>query len=196
MMATAWAVYQLTATAEFHADYSRVITDGACKASGNLLPNYWTARRAAEIPAAALNGAALLLSAFLTYRMIKLYNWATFRRIGANRSISRIYKVHPTTSLCVSSLTSRPIACSVFVGCFAAFLVLYRRVYGSLDRSTYERRYRFAIDAYEIVQGRLCPHSMRELFLPWTLREAHVCRSCCSRGWWRDGSRFVENFVL
>lgn len=70
LMATAWASFQITSTARFRADFNRVITHGACNVS--LLPNYWEARSKAELPSLVLNVIALLISCFLTWRLIKV----------------------------------------------------------------------------------------------------------------------------
>jgi hypothetical protein len=71
MLATAWAGFQIVHTANFKADFSRLATNGACKPI-NLLPHYWKERSNAEIPSLALNVAALLMSAFLTWRLTKV----------------------------------------------------------------------------------------------------------------------------
>ena len=44
--------------------------NGACQA--NLLPNYWLSRSRAEIPSLAFNVVALLVSCFLSFRLIKV----------------------------------------------------------------------------------------------------------------------------
>jgi len=92
VMATAWAGFQIVHTADFKADFSRLATNGACKPF-NLLPKYWEQRREAEIPILALNAAALLVSAFLTWRLMKLFGWQTFKRVGASLKINRLYKL-------------------------------------------------------------------------------------------------------
>jgi hypothetical protein len=70
VLATAWGGYQITKTSTFKTDTDRLISDGAC--GQNFLNNYWSARSNAEIPSAALNIAALLVSAFLSWRLIKV----------------------------------------------------------------------------------------------------------------------------
>lgn len=71
VMATAWAAFQITHTANFRSDFNRVITHGACDGVA-LLPTYWEARGMAEIPSLALNVFALFLSIFLTWRLMKV----------------------------------------------------------------------------------------------------------------------------
>jgi len=92
MIATAWAAFQIVHTASFKADFNRLSTNGACN-KVNFLPRYWKERRDAEIPSLALNVAALLTSAFLTWRLMKLFGWQTFKRVGASLTINRVYKL-------------------------------------------------------------------------------------------------------
>lgn len=70
MSATAWAGFQIQSTSSFHDDFQRLSTNGACQV--NLLPHYWTARGDAEIPSLALNAAVLLVTAVLSWRLIKV----------------------------------------------------------------------------------------------------------------------------
>jgi len=90
MIGTACVTIQLVQTARFQADFSRLATNGACQPIDFLSP-YWMTRRNAEIVSLALNGAALLISAFLTCRLTKLFGWQTFKRVGASLTINHIY---------------------------------------------------------------------------------------------------------
>ncbi|PFH54763.1 hypothetical protein AMATHDRAFT_301 [Amanita thiersii Skay4041] len=92
LMATAWAAYQISNTAEFRSHFRQIIANGSCKNIG-LLPDYWSARSKAEISGLALNFVALLFSAYLTWRLIKLFGWQTFKRVGASLTINRIYRL-------------------------------------------------------------------------------------------------------
>jgi hypothetical protein len=96
LSATAWAGFQVYNTKAFHGDFKRLTTNGACHV--NLLPNYWSSRARAEIPSLAINVAALLFSCFLSFRLIKLFGWQTFKRVGASRTINRVYKLVLTLS--------------------------------------------------------------------------------------------------
>jgi len=100
LMATAWAVFQTAHAANFHSNFNRVITNGACKGI-SLLPNYWYARRQAEIPSLTLNVIGLFVSCFLTSKLIQLFGWQTFKRIGASLTINRIYKLVLTLSITI-----------------------------------------------------------------------------------------------
>ncbi|KAG2350691.1 hypothetical protein BDR05DRAFT_921995 [Suillus weaverae] len=92
LLATGWAGYQIFNTAQFHGDFSRLSTNGACNPI-NLLPSYWKSRFGAEIASLVLNVVALLVSSFLSWRLAKLFGWQTFKRVGASIAISRVYKL-------------------------------------------------------------------------------------------------------
>ncbi|KAF8649849.1 hypothetical protein AX16_005612 [Volvariella volvacea WC 439] len=98
VLATSWSAFQITHTANFRADFNRVITNGACDGI-SILPNYWQARAVAEIPTLAFNAFTLLVSSFLTWKLMKLYGWQTFKRVGASLSINRVYKLVLTLSI-------------------------------------------------------------------------------------------------
>ncbi|KAK1236136.1 hypothetical protein PQX77_000607 [Marasmius sp. AFHP31] len=92
VLATGWSGFQIAHTAKFRADYNRVLTNGACKGT-NLLPNYWRARSIAEYITLSFNIIALLISIYLTWKLIKLFGWQTFKRVGASLAINRMYKL-------------------------------------------------------------------------------------------------------
>lgn len=92
ILATTWSGLQLNHTANFRATFNRVITNGACNGVA-LLPSYWDERADAEYPALVLNVVALLISAFLTWKLVKSFGWQTFKRVGASLTINRIYKL-------------------------------------------------------------------------------------------------------
>ncbi|KAF9243845.1 hypothetical protein BU15DRAFT_71961 [Melanogaster broomeanus] len=100
LVATGWAGFQIFNTAQFRGDFARVTTNGACHPI-NLLPSYWQSRAAAEIPSLVLNAVALLVSAYLSWRLAKLFGWQTFKRVGASLTISRIYKFVLTLSIVI-----------------------------------------------------------------------------------------------
>ncbi|PIL30969.1 hypothetical protein GSI_07138 [Ganoderma sinense ZZ0214-1] len=91
ILATAWGGFQIYNTEVFHRRFSTLTTQGACGI--NLLPSYWKDRSNAEIPSLALNVFALLVSAFLSWRLMKTFGWQTFKRVGASRTINRIYNL-------------------------------------------------------------------------------------------------------
>jgi len=73
--ATGWSAFQIVHTSHFRADFNRLTTEGACKGI-KLLPTYWVDRGRAEIPSLALNIAALMISALLTWKLVKVYIYA------------------------------------------------------------------------------------------------------------------------
>jgi len=92
ILATAWSAVKLAQTANFRATFANVITNGACNGVP-LLPDYWYQRLQAEYPTLVLNGVALLVSGFLTWKLVKSFGWQTFKRVGASLTINRIYKL-------------------------------------------------------------------------------------------------------
>lgn len=92
MLATGWAGYQIFNTAQFHDNFARLSTNGACDPI-NLLPSYWKSRFAFETASLVLNVVALFVSSFLSWRLAKLFGWQTFKRVGASIAISRVYKL-------------------------------------------------------------------------------------------------------
>jgi hypothetical protein len=72
VMATAWAAFQITHTANFRSSFERVITNGACAGASAFLPGFWQARARAEWPTLAMHILALILSCFLTWKLVKV----------------------------------------------------------------------------------------------------------------------------
>ena len=70
MLATAWSGYQLWNTSQFHDDFIKLVTKGACGV--NLLPTYWSERARFEIPTLALNAVALVISTVLSWKLMKV----------------------------------------------------------------------------------------------------------------------------
>lgn len=91
ILATAWGGFQIANTSQFRSDFARLTTNGACGV--NLLPSYWKDRGHAELPSLILNIVALFISAYLTWRLMKLFGWQTFKRVGASLTINRVYNV-------------------------------------------------------------------------------------------------------
>lgn len=94
VLATMWTGYQINHTAVFRANFNRVITKGAC--AGVPIPflgNYWQMRAIAEYLTLAFNIVALIISVYLTWKLVKLFGWQTFKRVGASLSINRMYKL-------------------------------------------------------------------------------------------------------
>ncbi|EJD04260.1 uncharacterized protein FOMMEDRAFT_133567 [Fomitiporia mediterranea MF3/22] len=100
VLATIWGGLQINHTEEFRRQFNELTTQGACDGV-NLLRNYWKARGDPEIASLVLNGVALILSAILSWRLFKAFGWQTFKRVGASRTINRIYKLVLTLSIAI-----------------------------------------------------------------------------------------------
>lgn len=183
MIATGWAAFQIQHTAHFREDFNRVITNGACNAS--LLPHYWDARAKAEIPSLALNIVGLIISAFLTWKLIKvfffriiqafgisnrsyqLFGWQTFKRVGASLSINRIYKFVLFLSVTIQlSLFFMIVTVSLWVD------QLMNSVIG--DLASYQKLYKVA--SLITLAVSLCSYTSRnlslthsKLMIPWLM---------------------------
>ena len=96
MLATAWSGYQLWNTGLFHDDFSKLITKGACGV--NLLPTYWAERSRFEIPILALNVIALVVSAILSWRLMK---------VGHYQYLTVIHVSHAIIDLRLANLQTR-----------------------------------------------------------------------------------------
>ncbi|KAJ6580657.1 hypothetical protein B0H19DRAFT_1328711 [Mycena capillaripes] len=99
VLATEWSGFQISHTANFHNNFDSYITHGACAGVPSFLPTYWQDRADLEYPTFALNIAALFISCFLTWKLVKLFGWQTFKRVGASLTIGRVYKLVLTLSI-------------------------------------------------------------------------------------------------
>jgi len=71
-----WTTTQIIQTEDFRQDFFRLTVNGACRPN-NLLGDYWKSRKDAEIASATLNGVGLFVTAFLTYKLLKVYLFLT-----------------------------------------------------------------------------------------------------------------------
>lgn len=93
LLATAWSVYQLFNTRSFQSEFVRSTIDSGRCGGVNLLPGYWSQRRGAEIAVLVVNCVSLVAGAVLSWRLVKMFGWQTFKRIGASLEINRVYKI-------------------------------------------------------------------------------------------------------
>ena len=80
LLTTIWSGYQLFNTASFQSEFVRsTIRSGLCGGGNvNLLPSYWVERRAAEISVLVVNVVSLLISAALSWRLVKVRTFGKF----------------------------------------------------------------------------------------------------------------------
>ena len=133
---TAWAGFQIKDTANFKADFSRLVTHGACAV--NLLPRYWEERSRIEIPLLALNVGAMLISAFLTWKLVEVCLTVTAHYPVLTYFIA-IWMANFQPSRCFPDDQPRVQACADTVHQYPAISVIYGRLYRSVDRSAAER---------------------------------------------------------
>ncbi|KAG8834340.1 hypothetical protein FRC17_009108 [Serendipita sp. 399] len=92
LLSLVWSSYQVTAFSSFRADYSRIISsiNGACNGV-DLLPTYFQSRMPYVIAVTVLDSVTLLVSAYLSWRLVPLYGWATFTKTSASPVVTRAY---------------------------------------------------------------------------------------------------------
>jgi hypothetical protein len=71
VMMTAWTIFQVLETMSFHDGFLSITMHGACNGI-NLLPNYWEAREQIELVQVALNAIALIISALLSWKLVRV----------------------------------------------------------------------------------------------------------------------------
>ncbi|KZT52967.1 hypothetical protein CALCODRAFT_66638 [Calocera cornea HHB12733] len=92
LYATGWTGFEVFQTASFKTSFIAITQNGACPGV-DLLPNYWTARASVEIPTLVIHCVTLVLSVYLTWRLVKRFGWQTFKRIGASIQMHRYYRI-------------------------------------------------------------------------------------------------------
>ncbi|KAL7409616.1 hypothetical protein BDY24DRAFT_372466 [Mrakia frigida] len=140
LLSTGWSAYQVSHTVVSHEAFHRVI-NGVCDGVSVLNAGYWERRKMVEIAILSLNILALFMSSYISWTLLRLYGWATFRNIGASIKINRYYKLVLSLSillqldfffllawivLWLDQLTQGPVAP------FAKHQVLYRAIFGML----------------------------------------------------------------
>ena len=71
LLVTIWSLFQVSETEHFRQNFARIITNNACHGQ-ILLGTYWQDRKIAEILSAILNGVGFLVTAVLTYKLMKV----------------------------------------------------------------------------------------------------------------------------
>jgi len=90
-LATAWSAFALWRTMNLTDRMQHLIEDPGSPCHLDLLGPYFTKRFAFRIADLVLHVDALLLSAYLSWRLVKMYRTVTFRRVGPPKNILRMY---------------------------------------------------------------------------------------------------------
>ncbi|KAG7099581.1 hypothetical protein E1B28_001411 [Marasmius oreades] len=115
LLATGWSGFQINHTASFRHDFTRFISQGAC-AEKYLSPNFWTQRVVVEYIILSFNIVALLISAYLTWKLVKLFGWQTFKRVGASLAVNRMYKLVLVMSIALQlSIFFMGVTCGLWI---------------------------------------------------------------------------------
>ncbi|KAF7327699.1 hypothetical protein MKEN_00349400 [Mycena kentingensis (nom. inval.)] len=95
-LCTGWSIYIVWRTGDIRKRFEMLLAsdDSPCKPLqvDELFPGYFASREALQIPDLTLNIVALVLSVYLSTKLIKVYGVNTFNRVGAPPAIIRIYK--------------------------------------------------------------------------------------------------------
>ncbi|EJD48790.1 hypothetical protein AURDEDRAFT_183300 [Auricularia subglabra TFB-10046 SS5] len=91
-LATTFSVWDVFRTLTFRDRYETLVENTLC-AGANMIPNYWRMRNQFNASIACINFGVLLISFYLSIKLIKLYSTATFRSVGSAPTIERLYRV-------------------------------------------------------------------------------------------------------
>jgi uncharacterized membrane protein YeaQ/YmgE (transglycosylase-associated protein family) len=91
-LGTAWSGFQIWHTAAFRSEFNRLTRDGACNGI-NFLPGIWGPRDVYGISLLTVNSIALIFFGFLTWKLVQIFGWQTFKRVGASLVVNRVYKL-------------------------------------------------------------------------------------------------------
>jgi len=95
-LSTGWSMYIVWRTVDIRARFDMLLAsaDSPCRPLevDELFPGYFTSRTALQIPDLTMNVVALMMSIYLSTKLIKVYGLNTFNRVGAPPAIIRIYK--------------------------------------------------------------------------------------------------------
>ena len=100
VLSTAWSAYEIWRTHDINRRFDALITNGPCGV--DLFPGYFSRRLAVQIADLSLNVVALLLSAYLVWKLVKV-GFMPNRPVGTprlNRSPLDICYMHVHPGWC------------------------------------------------------------------------------------------------
>lgn len=94
IFALIWSSSQVGTTVAFRSDYRRLITGskGACDGL-DLLVEYFKNRLGYEIAMIVVDFVALFITAYLTWRLVLVYGWTSFKESNTSPIIQRAYMI-------------------------------------------------------------------------------------------------------
>jgi len=98
---TGWSIYAIWRTKYIESVLEELIFNPGTPCSVNLLPEYFQIRIAYEIPDLILNITALLISCYLSWTLLRVYNAQTFKCVGPPKHIDRINKFFMAVLACL-----------------------------------------------------------------------------------------------
>jgi hypothetical protein len=95
---SAFSIWRIGHAAQY---IEKLITDPNSPCGVGLFTTYFHTKKLLEIPNLALNFIGLLMSAFFTWRLVKIYNVHTFKTVGPPPEVIRIYKFYMAFFVCL-----------------------------------------------------------------------------------------------
>ncbi|KAH9481284.1 hypothetical protein JR316_0005806 [Psilocybe cubensis] len=100
LLGTAWAAYRVHFTKSLMDQYRNEIIPNACDGR-DFMGNWWEDSIKFILPLVVFQSLALLVVAYLSYKLFKVYAHQTFNRAGASPKVNRIYKLVLMFSVCL-----------------------------------------------------------------------------------------------
>ncbi|KAF5339730.1 hypothetical protein D9611_009111 [Ephemerocybe angulata] len=92
ILSAGWSSSRILSSKHLASFYREAIVAGPCKGT-DLLGSWWEMRLAHTIPVAVFNIVSLIALTFLSWKLLKVYNYATFSRVGPTRTVQRVYRL-------------------------------------------------------------------------------------------------------
>ncbi|KAF8990258.1 hypothetical protein BDQ17DRAFT_1372156 [Cyathus striatus] len=92
ILSAGWASFRVQSSEKLANVYRGTIVPGPCGGIDHL-QNWWEMRRMHAIPILAMNVVTLLVIAFVSFKLFKVYATRTFSRVGASLEVHKVYKL-------------------------------------------------------------------------------------------------------
>ncbi|EIN05842.1 hypothetical protein PUNSTDRAFT_137327 [Punctularia strigosozonata HHB-11173 SS5] len=97
-----WSAYSIWRTKDIHRRFNHLIINPETPChTKKLFPTYFSQRLAWQIPDLVLNLVSLLVTAYLGWKLVRLYNQHAFKRVGPPKHIVRIYRFFLAIWVCL-----------------------------------------------------------------------------------------------
>ncbi|ETW79910.1 hypothetical protein HETIRDRAFT_386468 [Heterobasidion irregulare TC 32-1] len=100
-LGTGWSAYTLWRTGNIEDRIHHLIEQQDTPCHLDVFSPYFRMRMSFQIPDLVLHCTALAFSLFLSWRLLKVYNAQTFKRVGPPTTIIRVYRYYLTSLVCL-----------------------------------------------------------------------------------------------